>query len=203
MLYSPNSNLSLCFYLLPSSLWHSQSFWINYFLKTRTRCLLDFPSAYFWENFHWTNYCCLKAFSAQSTPCNVYSMQHALKNSIDLIISFNRRIHMYVYTSICVYKYRRVNVHAYVHAVSNPLSLMLMLSHSVMSDSFVTPWTVAHRAPLSMGFPRQEYWSGLPCPPSGELPNPGVEPTSPALARGFFTTEPPGKHPAPLESRKH
>jgi len=54
-----------------------------------------------------------------------------------------------------------------------------------------------------MGFPRQEYWSGLPCPPSGELPNLGIGPTLPALARGFFTTEPPGKHPAPLESRKH
>ena len=53
----------------------------------------------------------------------------------------------------------------------------------------VTPWTVAHQAPLSMGFSRQEYWSGLPCPPPGDLPDPGIEPvslTSPALA-GFFT----------------
>ena len=66
-------------------------------------------------------------------------MQHALKNSIDLIISFTRRIHMYVYTSICVYTYRRVNVYVCVHGVSNPLNLMLILSHSVMSDSFVTP----------------------------------------------------------------
>ena len=55
----------------------------------------------------------------------------------------------------------------------------------------VTPWTVAHQAPLSMGFSRQEYWSGLPCPPSGHLPDPGIEPVSlksPALAGGFFTT---------------
>ena len=43
---------------------------------------------------------------------------------------------------------------------------------------FVTPCTVAHLAPLSMGFSRQEYWSGLPCPPSGDLPDPGIEPTS-------------------------
>ena len=53
----------------------------------------------------------------------------------------------------------------------------------------VTPWTVAHQAPLSMGFSRQEYWSGLPCPPPGDLPDPGIETvslTSPALA-GFFT----------------
>ena len=56
---------------------------------------------------------------------------------------------------------------------------------------FVTPWTVAHQAPLSMGSSRQEYWSGLPCPPPGDLPDPGIEPPSlksPALAGGFFTT---------------
>ena len=53
--------------------------------------------------------------------------------------------------------------------------------------------TVALQAPLSMGFPRQEYWSGLPFPSSGDLPNPGIEPMSPALAGVFFTTEPPGK----------
>ena len=54
-----------------------------------------------------------------------------------------------------------------------------------------TPWTVARQAPLSMRFPlRQEYWSGLPFPSPGDLPNPGLEPTSPALAGGFFTTEP-------------
>ena len=61
---------------------------------------------------------------------------------------------------------------------------------SVTPDS-ATLWTVACQAPLSMGFSRQEYWSGLPCPPPGDLPNPGIEPVSltpPALAAGFFTT---------------
>ena len=53
-----------------------------------------------------------------------------------------------------------------------------------MSDSSVTPWTVAHQAPLSMGFSRQEYQSGLPFPPSGDLSDPGVEPVSPALRAG-------------------
>ena len=65
-----------------------------------------------------------------------------------------------------------------------------------MSVSFVIPWTVACQAPLSVGFPRQEYWSGLPFLPPGDLPDPGTEPRSlesPALAGGFFTTEPPGK----------
>ena len=58
---------------------------------------------------------------------------------------------------------------------------------------FVTPWTVAHQS-LSMGFPRQEYWSGLPFPSPRDLPNPGTEPVSPVLAGGFFNIEPPGKH---------
>ena len=73
---------------------------------------------------------------------------------------------------------------------------------------FVTPWTVAHQASLSIGFSSQEYSSGLPFPPPGDLPDPGIgllfsppwdlpdpgiKPTSPALAEGFFTTEPPRK----------
>ena len=62
-----------------------------------------------------------------------------------------------------------------------------------MSDSFVTPWTVANQASLSMGFPRQEYWSGLPFPSPGDLPEPGGKPASPAMAGGLFTAEPPGK----------
>ena len=61
-----------------------------------------------------------------------------------------------------------------------------------MSDS-LTSWTVAGQAPLSMRFPRREYWSGLPFPPPWDLPDPGIEPASPALAGRFFTTEPPGK----------
>ena len=62
-----------------------------------------------------------------------------------------------------------------------------------MSDSFATPWTVAHQAPLSMGFPRRECWRGLPFPFLGDLPDPTTEPTFPALVSGFFTTEPSAK----------
>ena len=58
---------------------------------------------------------------------------------------------------------------------------------------FATPWTVAYQAPPSMGFARQEYWSGLPFPAPGDFPNPGIEPASPALAGRFFKTVPPGK----------
>ena len=61
-----------------------------------------------------------------------------------------------------------------------------------------TPGTVAHQALLFMGFSRQEYWSGLPFLSPGDLPNPEIKPVTPALAGGFFTTEPPGKHTAPI-----
>ena len=67
---------------------------------------------------------------------------------------------------------------------------------SAMSNLFATPWVVACQAPLSMGFSRQEHWSGLPFLPPGDLPDPGMEPTSlafPALAGRFFTTAPAGK----------
>ena len=60
-----------------------------------------------------------------------------------------------------------------------------MLGHV---QHFVTPWTVAHQVPLSMGLSEKEYWSGLPFPPPGDLPDPGIEPKSPGLAGGFFTT---------------
>ena len=58
---------------------------------------------------------------------------------------------------------------------------------------FVTLWTVAYQAPLSMGFSRQEYWSGLPFPSPGDLSDPGIEPGSPALEADALTSEPPGK----------
>ena len=70
---------------------------------------------------------------------------------------FPRHIHIYTHTHISVF------------------------SHSVMSKLFVTPWTRAHQAPLSMAFSMQEHWSGLPCPSPGDLPNPGIEARSPTL----------------------
>ena len=75
-----------------------------------------------------------------------------------------------------------IDVLAYVHAQ--------LLSHVQLC---VTPWTIAFQVPLPLGFSRQEYWSGLPCPPPGDLPDPGIEPESPALAGRSFTTAPPRK----------
>ena len=88
-----------------------------------------------------------------------------------------------VYLCMCIYMYVCVCVCVCVCA----------LSHVWF---FVTPWTIAHQPPLSMGFLKQEYWSGLPFPPPGDYPNPGMEPKSPvslALAGRFFTTAPSGK----------
>ena len=69
-----------------------------------------------------------------------------------------------------------------------------VLSHFCCVRFLATPWTIALQAPLPMGFSRQAYWSGLPCPAPGNLPNPGIKPTSlksPALAGGIFTTSAP------------
>ena len=72
--------------------------------------------------------------------------------------------------------------------------ILYLVAQSLASVQLsVTPWTVANQASLSMGFSRQEYWSGVPCPPPGDLPDPGIESRSPALAGGFFTSKPPGK----------
>ena len=73
-------------------------------------------------------------------------------------------------------------------------------------DSLQPPWTVARQAPLSVEFSRQEYWSGLPCPPPGDLPDSGIEPLSPALTGRFFTAASPGKtwvYPGSARSAPH
>ena len=81
--------------------------------------------------------------------------------------------------------------------LTHPAYLTYMQSKVVKSLScvwlFVTPWTVAYQAPPSVEFSRQEYWSGLPFPSPGNLPNPGIEPRSPAFQADALTSEPPGK----------
>ena len=69
-------------------------------------------------------------------------------------------------------------------------AVLKLLSHVQLS---ATPQTVAHQVPLSMGFSRPEYWSGLPCPPQGDLPNPGIQPRPPTLQADSLSSEPPGK----------
>ena len=71
-----------------------------------------------------------------------------------------------------------------------------MLSHLSYVRLFATLWTVAHQAPLCMGFSRQEHWSGLPCPPPEDIPNPGMEPASlvSSIGRWVLYQVPPEKH---------
>ena len=73
------------------------------------------------------------------------------------------------------------------------LFLLLLFSHGSHAQPFATPWTIAYQAPLSMEFPRQEYWSGFHFLLQGNLSDLGSNPTAPALASRFFCTEPPGK----------
>ena len=75
--------------------------------------------------------------------------------------------------------------------------LLLLFKYKIVSDCLATPWTVAHQAPLAMGFSRQGYWTGLPFPAPEDLPDPEMEPESPALAGRFFTAELAGKPRGP------
>ena len=81
--------------------------------------------------------------------------------------------------NISVYIHTHTHTYVYVYKL-NPVQL------------FETPWTAAYQAPLSMGLSQREYWSGLPCPPPGDLAHPGTEPVS-RIAEEFFTAEPLGK----------
>ena len=88
----------------------------------------------------------------------------------------------------CMY----INTHRHIHTIY--CCYYCLVSRSCLTC--VTLWTVTYQYPLSMGFPRQEYWSGLPFSYSGNLPNSGIEPASlvsPTLAGGFFTIDSPGK----------
>ena len=110
--------------------------------------------------------------------------REAWQATADWVAKSQIRLSMCVCVCVCVCVHQRSQILLY----ANSYYLVAKLS-----DSFETPWTVAHLATLSMGFSRHEYCSGLPFPPPGNLSNPGIELTSPALAAGFFTTEPPGE----------
>ena len=100
---------------------------------------------------------------------------------------------VYIYTHMCIYVHIHICVHIYIH--THTYTPMYMYTHiyccgclvTKSCPTLVTPWFIAHQAPLPMGFPRQEYWSGLPFPSPGDLPSPGIEPASPALTGGFST----------------
>ena len=85
-----------------------------------------------------------------------------------------------------------LTLHSSPICLRNPSSFFFfwLFSYEVLSNSFTTPWTIAHQAPLSTGFPRQEYWSESPFLSPGYLPDLGIKPEFLALTGGLFTTEP-------------
>ena len=85
----------------------------------------------------------------------------------------------------CILTHHFTAVHCPLSAQAAPKWVSMPVC-SAVSDYFIIPWTAAHQAPLFLGFPREEHWSGLPFPPSGDLPDPGIEPASPASTGGFF-----------------
>ena len=115
------------------------------------------------------------------------------------LASFCFSVEVYlIYSVILVSIVQHSDFYIYIYIIFQiifPYLLLLLFSGQVVSDSL---WShglgsQAHQVALSTGFFRQEYWSGFPCPPPRDLPHPGIEPTPPALAGGFFTTEPPGR----------
>ena len=98
-------------------------------------------------------------------------------------------------------KHKRVNKNPLNYWIDQEVlwdECVCMLSHISQVWLFATLWTMAHQAPSSMGFSRQEYWSGLPCPPPGDLPDPGIEPISLCLLHwqaGFFLPLSPSGNP--------
>ena len=104
----------------------------------------------------------------------------------------NRKMCYYKWSHLCpsvgsIYIFTYTSMHS---AIVANMILPIVLSHA---QFFATPWITACQAPLSIKFSRQEYWSGLPFPSPGDLPNPGIKPMLPVLAGKFFTTKPPRK----------
>ena len=89
-------------------------------------------------------------------------------------------------------KFKKIEMISDIFSDHNTMSEVKSLSRVQL---FATPWTVVYQASLSMGFSRQEYWSGLPFPSPGDLPDPGIKPRSLALQADALSSEPPGKSP--------
>ena len=105
--------------------------------------------------------------------------------------------HLFLYISVLEGHVRKTTNASYSHEVlrfEESIAVMCVHAQSLSRVQLsVIPWSVAHQAPLTVEFSKQKYWSVLPFPSPGDLPDPGIEPASPALASGLFTTEPPGK----------
>ena len=123
-------------------------------------------------------------FGGTTTIENFYQIQFFFFFSSEKD-SVNTKLALTVISSFAVLKN---NLNQFIYLCGGVC--VYLLSHI---QTFATPWTITHQAPLSKGFSRQAYWNGLPFPSSGDLPNPETELASPASVGRFFTTEPSGK----------
>ena len=146
----------------------AQNWTINKYKYTNENDLLYFTDSktvflfhfyHFWNQNASYNWCCIKDKLAVCFPCCFFA---------PFLIRYIPMVYLTIKGGVCV---------------------CVSFSCSVVSNSFATPWTVARQAPLSMEFPWQQYWSGLPFPSPEDLLNPGIKLLFPALAGGFFTTE--------------
>ena len=163
----------------------------NYYSGSEITCILLLPFLHIFSLSCWMNFSCWFNSSLNSAGCSVFSWKLWTGNPLFFAILLNQHK---VGKSI---QSRWGQSHEYRQG-NRRLTTWTVCVLSCFSSVwlFVTPWTVAHQAPLSEGFSRQEHWSGLPCPPPGDLPNPGIEPMflkPPALAGRVFTTSATGK----------
>ena len=117
--------------------------------------------------------------SCQENPTDREAWWAAVQGVAKSWTWLNTHVHIYVHTHICIHIWKRIFY---------ALCACVLVAQSCLT--LCNPWTVAHQASLSVGFSRQEYWSGLPCPPPGDLPNPGIKPRSPVLEVGSLASEP-------------
>ena len=141
------------------------------------------------ENGNPLQYSCLENPMDGGAWCRLLSRGYKESGTTERL-----HFHFFTFTRLLVLK-SLVNFHS---CPENPMNSMNSMCSEVKSLScvrlFATPWTVAHQAPLSMGFSRQDYWSGLPFSPLGDLPDPGIKSGSPALqGDSSLLSKPPGK----------
>ena len=127
--------------------------------------------------------------SARCPPLSQKFMSHQNWKYIDRDVYTHTPVHGY----ICVYAYTQPYVFIYAHSCTRLICVHVHLMRSSVVSNSATLWTVARQGPLSLGFPRQEYWSGLLFPSPGDLPPPGIEPRSSALQVDSLLSEPLGK----------
>ena len=128
-------------------------------------------------------YCCLLC-SPIRIPFSSNFFLILIKSQVNYVCLYLCLFYFFLYSLYVIYKIRKKVMKMSFNSSVSLLSRVRL---------FATPWTVAHQAPPSMGFSRQEYWSGLPFPSPGHLPDPGIEPRSPTLQADALTSERPGK----------